>query len=97
MNILKISDFFARLFCFRKLEKPRGAGAEPRINSNPMKKYPISKNIPNEETIKAIEEMRAEKADLKRYTAKELIAELRQHLDDDLRKELEDEDKELRS
>lgn len=62
-----------------------------------MKKYPISKNIPNEETIKAIEEMRAEKADLKRYTAKELIAELRQRLDDDLRKELEDEDKELRS
>lgn len=86
------------LFCSRKLEKPRGAGAEPRINSIPMKKYPISKNIPNEETRRAIEEARAEKATLKKYTAKELIAELRQHLSEDLRKELEDEDlKELRS
>ena len=62
-----------------------------------MKKYPISKNVPNEETRRAIEEMRAEKASLKRYTAKELIEELRKELNDDLRKELEDEDKELRS
>lgn len=50
----------------------------------------------NAKTIKATEKARAERSELKRYTAKELIAELRQNLNDDILKELEDEDKSLR-